>query len=107
MKSDDSERSFASAARLAQWKSTSFTRKGSQVQVLQRAPCFCDEIPEENPKGLTRAGPPAPAPVHVFILFWEGLNKRLVVDLDEKLGEGKLLPSVAQIPVWTGQISNN
>src|SRR5208337_1841828 len=26
------------AARLAQWKSTSFTRKGSQVQVLQRAP---------------------------------------------------------------------
>src|SRR2546425_1089409 len=25
-------------ARLAQWKSTSFTRKGSQVQVLQRAP---------------------------------------------------------------------
>ena len=26
------------AARLAQWKSTSLTRKGSQVQVLQRAP---------------------------------------------------------------------
>jgi hypothetical protein len=25
-------------ARLAQWKSTSFTRKGPQVQVLQRAP---------------------------------------------------------------------
>jgi hypothetical protein len=25
-------------ARLAQWKSTSFTRKGSQVQALQRAP---------------------------------------------------------------------
>src|SRR6266566_4353861 len=38
MKSGDSERSFASNARLAQWKSTSFTRKGSQVQVLQRAP---------------------------------------------------------------------
>ncbi len=28
----------ASVARLAQWKITSFTRKGSQVQVLQRAP---------------------------------------------------------------------
>ena len=32
-------------ARLAQWKSTSFTRKGSQVQVLQRAP---SQIPNKN-----------------------------------------------------------
>jgi hypothetical protein len=29
---------YCPVARLAQWKSTSFTRKGPQVQVLQRAP---------------------------------------------------------------------
>src|SRR6266850_5423689 len=33
-----SQGSFSSVARLAQWKSTSFTRKGSQVQALQRVP---------------------------------------------------------------------
>src|SRR2546422_1049336 len=32
------EESSSGRARLAQWKSTSFTRKGPQVQVLQRAP---------------------------------------------------------------------
>ena len=31
---------MALVARLAQWKSTSFTRKGSQVQALQRAPFY-------------------------------------------------------------------
>ena len=38
MKADISKGSFGSDARLAQRKSTSFTRKGSQVQILQRAP---------------------------------------------------------------------
>src|ERR1019366_7981252 len=31
---------YSCDARLAQWKSTSFTRKGSQVQALQRAPFY-------------------------------------------------------------------
>ena len=37
-------KAFQPVARLAQWKSTSFTRKGPQVQVLQRAPFFLDAL---------------------------------------------------------------
>ena len=49
----------ARAARLAQWKSTSFTRKGSQVQVLQRAPSL----------GLAGVLPPI-AGLLTIVLLW-------------------------------------
>src|SRR5215471_14704371 len=45
-----SNRPSIQRARLAQWKSTSFTRKGSQVQILQRAPSrICLLEPSESP----------------------------------------------------------